>query len=98
MVIPHFVLNMFKSTPNCPDPKCASCQIDLAMKRNPDVMNQDIIPGKEAFMLWDKYEVVFFSVDKLIVKTSDNFTSGYVREGSYLIFHGGIFLGMRKLT
>ena len=37
----------------------------------------------------DKYEVVFFSVDKLIVKSSDHFPSGYVREGSHLIFHGG---------
>ena len=40
-------------------------------------------------MLWDKYEVVSFSVDQLIVKTSDHFPSGYVCEGSHLIFHGG---------
>ena len=28
-------------------------------------------------------------MDHLIVKTSDHFPSGYVREGSHLIFHGG---------
>ena len=27
-------------------------------------------------------------MDQLIVKTSDHFPSGYVREGSCLIFHG----------
>ena len=46
-VIPPFVLNNFKSTPNCPDPKCDYCQLTHAMKRNPDVIKQDIIPEKE---------------------------------------------------
>ena len=55
MVIPPDISTKFKSTTNCPGPKCASCQLACTMKRNPDVIKQSIIPRKEAFMLWDKY-------------------------------------------
>ena len=40
-------------------------------------------------MLWGECEVLFFLVDQLIVKTSDNFPIGYVCEGSHLISYGG---------
>ena len=90
IVILTFIFLKFKSTPNCPVPKCAAYQLACTMKHNPGVIKQAVIQKKKVIMSWDKDEVGYFvSEDQFIVKTPDCFPIGYGLEGLHLRFHSG---------
>ena len=78
------------SASNCAIPKCHTCELARARKRNPKVFKQEAVKEKEDVLSWDKYEAGdFVSTDHFIVSTPGRLLEGYGREGKNNRYHGG---------
>ena len=88
--MPPVIKPKFPAATTCPLPKCQSCELARAKKRNPKVVKQEAVKEKEAVLAWDKYEVGdFVSMDQFVVKTPGRQLDGYGREGENNRYHGG---------
>ena len=88
--MPPVIKPKFAATTTCPIPKCPSCELARAKKRNPKVVKQEAIKEKEAILAWDKYQAGdFVSMDQFVVKTPGRQLEGYGREGENNRYHGG---------
>ena len=89
-VLPPIITPKYKSTPNCPVPKCMACQLARAKRRNTGVSHSKPIPEKKDILSWDRYEVGdYVSADQFVVSIPGRLPSGYGREGANSRFHGG---------
>ena len=80
----------FASTPNCPIPKCHSCELARQKRRSPQVKKSTAIPKKDAVLSRDRYEAGdFVSADQFVVNTPGRLFSGFGREDDRNKFHGG---------
>ena len=76
--MPPVITPKFPAATSCPLPKCQSCELARAKKRNPKVVKQEVVKEKEAILAWDKYEVGdFVSMDQFVVKTPGRQLDGY---------------------
>ena len=88
--MPAVIKSKCASTTTCPVPKCPSCELSRAKKRNPKVVKQEAIKEKEAILAWEKYQAGdFVSTDQFVVKTPGQQLEGYGREGINNRYHGG---------
>ena len=78
------------SAASCPLPKCQTCELSRAKKRNPKVVRQQAIKEREAVLSWEKYQPGdFVSMDHFVVNTPGRLLSGYGREALHNRYHGG---------
>ena len=76
--MPAVITPKFGSSSSCAVPKCTSCELARAKKRNPKVVKQEAIKEKEAILAWDKYKPGdFISMDQFVVKTPGRPEGGY---------------------
>jgi hypothetical protein len=88
--MPAVITPKFPSATNCALPKCISCELARAKKRNPKVVRQEALKEREAILAWDKYQAGdFVSMDQFVVKTPGRLLEGYGREGEANRYHGG---------
>ena len=88
--MPAVIHPKFSSASTCPVPRCMTCELSRAKKRNPKVVKQEAIKEKEAILAWDKYEAGdFVSMDQFVVKTPGRQLEGYGRESDSNRYHGG---------
>ncbi len=89
-MLPPVIPPKFASTPNCPIPKCHSCELARQKQRSPQVRKSTTIPEKEAVLSRDRYEAGdFVSADQFVVNTPGRLLSGFGREDDRNKFHGG---------
>ena len=89
-ILPPVISPKFASTPNCPIPKCHSCELARLKRRSPQVKKSTAIPEKEAILSRDRYEAGdFVSADQFVVNTPGRLLSGFGREDDRNKFHGG---------
>ena len=88
--MPAVITPKFGSSSSCAVPKCTSCELARAKKRNPQVVKQEALKEKAAILAWDKYQPGdFISMDQFVVKTPGRLEGGYGREGANNRYHGG---------
>ena len=55
--MPPVIKPKLPAATSCPLPKCQSCELARAKKRNPKVVKQEVVKEKEAILAWDKYDL-----------------------------------------
>ena len=89
-ILPPVIPPKFASTPNCPIPKCHSCELARQKRHSPQVRKSTTIPEKEAVLSRDRYEAGdFVSADQFVVNTPGRLLSGFGCEDDRNKFHGG---------
>ncbi len=77
-VIPLVITPHYKSTPNCPVPKCMACQLARAKCQNTGVSTSKPVPEKKDILAWDRYKVGdYVSADQFIVPITGRLPLGY---------------------
>ena len=76
------------SASSCPLPRCQTCELSRAKKRNAKVVKQQAIKEREAVLAWEKYQPGdFVSMDHFVVNTPGRLLSGYGREARHNRYH-----------
>ena len=89
-MMPSVIEPNFVTTSKCPIPRCASCELARATKRNPEVMKQHAIKEKAGVLLADKYQPGdLVSMDQFVSGTPGRLLTGYGREAPHNRFQGG---------
>ena len=72
------IIPKFATTSNCPVPKCTPCELTLAKKCNPQVVQQQAIKEKDGILALDKYQAGdFVLMDGFVVSTPGQLLTGY---------------------
>ena len=88
--MPPVIKPKFPSATSCPVPRCESCELARAKKRNPKVVKQEAVKEKKDVLSWNKYMPGdFVSMDQFSVSTPGRRLEGYGRESKDNRYHGG---------
>lgn len=89
-LMPCVIVPKFPTAANCAIPRCQTCELARAKRRNPEVMRQQAIKEKEGILAADRYEPGdFVSMDQFVCHTPGRRYEGFGREGVNNRFHGG---------
>jgi len=66
-LMPCVIVPKFPTAANCAIPRCQTCKLARAKRRNPEVMRQQAIKEKEGILAADRYEPGdFVSMDQFV--------------------------------